>query len=298
MDNLLLEFEKYLNERYSSNNTIKSYLLDVKQFLRYFLTNFGEELLTFSRGYISEYKEHLINDKDSKFTTINRKLASISIYENFLIEKGVKKEKCIRERDFYKIDIPYITANMLPNKAIKKVILKSSTDNIRDYMILILMAEGGLRVSEVLGIEIKRDIDFEMRRVVVLGKGNKVRYILMNEIIKDALDEYLPEREKILNGRKNKYLIISNESANTGKQIHRSLVNKILNKYCEKVKETEINPHMLRHLYATTKYQEGYNDMMLKKTLGQTSNVTNRYVHPGYEEETAKRIREKRNMEK
>lgn len=295
MEDLLLGFEKYLEENYPSKNTRDAYKSDVKQFLNYFLEQFGEELISFSRGYVLEYKKYLKDKKSLMYTTINRKIASISIYENYLIEENKKEEKSVREKDYYKIDTPYITSDMLPNKTIKKVILKSSAEKTRDYLILVLMDEGGLRVSEVLGIQLERDVDFEMRRIVILGKGNKVRYILMTETIKDALDDYLPEREKKLNGRENKYLIISNMSVNTGKPIHRSLINDLLKKYCYKVNEEKIKPHILRHHFATDKYQEGYSDMMLKKSLGQSSNVTNRYVHPGHEEETAKKVREKRN---
>ena len=82
----------------------------------------------------------------------------------------------------------------------------------------------------------------------------------------------------------NKYLFISNKSKKTGNHIHRSTVNKMLNKYIEKLNEIKLHPHTLRHDYATTRYEEGYSDMRLKKSLGQTSNVVNRYVHPGGED--------------
>lgn len=291
---IIKEFEKHLRAKYISENTISSYSSDIKQFLKYFKEHFGEELISFSRGHVIEFKKYLQEEKGVKFTTVNRKMASLSIYEDFLIKIWVKEEKSIKEVDFYKIDIPYITADMLPNKTIKKVILKSSIESARDYLILVLMDSGGLRVSEVIGIQLKRDVDFEMLRIVILGKGNKVRHILMNSVIKEALEEYLPEREKMLNGKENKYLIVSNESVNTGKPIHRSLINKTLNKYCNKVNEDKINPHILRHHCATGMYQDGYNGMMIKKSLGHSSNVTDRYVHPGNEEEIAQRIRDRK----
>lgn len=294
MEDKFLDFENYLKKNYTSENTISSYLSDVKKFIKHYADYYGEEIISFSRGHIIEYKKYLLEELGEAFTTINRKLASLSIYENYLIEIGTKKAKDIIKRDYFKIDLPTITADMLPQKAIKKVVLRSSVNNIRDYMILILMQEGGLRVSEVINIVLKRDVDFEMRRIIIFGKGNKIRYILMSDAIYGALQEYLPEREKMLNGKENKYLIISNRTVNNGQAIHRTLVNKLLEKYCEELKEDKINPHQLRHIYATNKYQEGYNEMMLKKSLGQTSNVVNRYVHEGYEEEIAKRVRERK----
>ena len=298
MEDKIIEYENYLKKNYTSEKTISSYLSDVKKFIKHYSEYYGEDIISFSRGHVIEYKKYLLEELGEAFTTINRKLASLSIYENFLIEIGIKKSKDIIKRDYFKIDLPTITADMLPQKTIKKVVLKSSVNNIRDYMILTLMQEGGLRVSEVIGIVLNRDVDFEMRRIVIFGKGNKIRYILMSDAIYEALNEYLPEREKILNGKENKYLIISNRTANNGKQIHRSLVNKLLSKYCEELKEENIHPHQFRHQYATNKYQEGYNEMMLKKSLGQSSNVVNRYVHEGYEDEIAKKVRERKNNTK
>ena len=63
----------------------------------------------------------------------------------------------------------------------------------------------------------------------------------------------------------------------------RQSVNNILNSYCEKLKEDNINPHILRHNKATNMYEEGASDIMIKKQLGQTSNATDRYVHAGGE---------------
>ena len=102
----------------------------------------------------------------------------------------------------------------------------------------------------------------------------------MDETIHEAIMDYLPEREKLLNGRENKYLFVSNKTANTGQKMSRTSINKILEGYCSEVSEDKINPHILRHYSATTKYEEGYTNMMLKKFFGQTSNATDIYVHP------------------
>ena len=193
-----------------------------------------------------------------------------------------KKKNNIKKKDFFKIDSGLITAEMLPRDTIKKVRLKAGS-NKRDYMIFVILNEGGLRVSELINLELNRDVNLDMRKLLILGKGNKAREIFINNIMYDAIEDYLPEREKILNGRTNKYLIVSNKTANTNRPIERTSINNLLNKYCKSINEKCINPHILRHECATKRYEEGYSDMMLKKILGQTSNVTNRYVHAGNE---------------
>ena len=288
-ENILEKFKNYLDDKYSSDeeqNTQKSYLSDIKLFLKYFEDEFGEKIVSFSRGHIMEYKNYMLNKKNYKFTTINRKLASISVYENFLIENDIKKAKDIRDRDFYKIDLPYVSADMLPRKTIKKIRLEASKSNIRDYALIVLIDEAGLRVSEAIKIQLERDVNLDMRRITIFGKGRKVREAFINDEIYEALDDYIKERNEILKelNTTNKYLFISNKSKKTGNHIHRSTVNKMLNKYIEQLNEKKLHPHTLRHDFATTRYEEGYSDMRLKKSLGQTSNAVNRYVHPGGED--------------
>lgn len=285
-DEILSEFRMYLDENFKTNeedNTGKAYMSDMNQFFRYFYETFDEIPDQISIAYVNEYKNYLLNTKGFKFSTINRKIAALSTFENFLIDVGKQQTKSVKKKDFFKITLPFITSNMLPKKTIKKLILRTGNTNIRDYMIVLLANEGGLRVSEIINIQVERDIKIDMRTIVIIGKGNKIREIIITDQLYDALEEYLKFRENKLNGRKNKYLIISNESANTGKHIDRTLINKTLKKYCNYINEKTINPHVIRHFFATKKYENGYTDIMLKKILGQSSNVTERYCHTGNE---------------
>lgn len=283
---MLGEFENYLKKNFAKDdeqNTIKNYLSDVKQFIDFFENEYGEEVTIFNHIELLEYINYMRNKKNYKFTTMNRKIAALSNYDDFLIETKRKDEKAVRSKDYFKIQRNYITADMLPVNTINKIKLRVAKDSSRDYAMFVLYDEGGFRCSELLGIVLDRDIDFEMRKIQVIGKGNKIRKVTMNDKMKNALEEYLKDREKFLNGRHNKYLFISNKTANTGEKMGRTTINNILNRYCDKVKEERINPHILRHDFATKSYNLGYSDMMLKIELGQSSNATDIYTHPGRE---------------
>lgn len=283
---MLGEFENYLKKNFAKDdeqNTIKNYLSDVKQFIDFFENEYGEEVTIFNHIELLEYINYMRNKKNYKFTTMNRKIAALSNYDDFLIETKRKNEKAVRSKDYFKIQRNYITADMLPINTINKIKLRAAKDSSRDYALFVLYDEGGFRCSELLGIVLDRDIDFEMRKIQVIGKGNKIRKVTMNDKMKNALEEYLKDREKFLNGRHNKYLFISNKTANTGEKMGRTTINNILNRYCDKVKEERINPHILRHDFATKSYNLGYSDMMLKIELGQSSNATDIYTHPGRE---------------
>ena len=285
---ILIEFEKYLKENYDvdgEQNTIKSYLSDIRQFILFFKEYYGEDIVDFSKAHVIEYKKYLIEERNRKFTTINRKLASLSIYENFLIESGIRKDesKVIKKRDFYKIERPIITADMLPRKTIKKVSLKAGEMSKREYAMFTIFNNGGLRVSELINLQLDRDIDFNMYSIRILGKGKKIRTVYMDNAIYEAIMDYLPEREKMLKGRTNKYLFVSNKTANTNKPICRTTINNLLIKYCNLVNESKIKPHIFRHNCGTEMYENGYTDIMIKKILGHTSNATDIYTHPGGE---------------
>lgn len=284
--NLLGEFENYLKKNFAKDdeqNTIKNYLSDVKQFIDFFENEYGEEVTIFNHIELLEYINYMRNKKNYKFTTMNRKIAALSNYDDFLIETKRKDEKAVRSKDYFKIQRNYITADMLPVNTINKIKLRAAKDSSRDYAMFVLYDEGGFRCLELLGIVLDRDIDFEMRKIQVIGKGNKIRKVTMNDKMKNAIEEYLEDREKFLNGRHNKYLFISNKTANTGEKMGRTTINNILNRYCDKVKEERINPHILRHDFATKSYNLGYTDLMLKIELGHSSNATNIYTHPGNE---------------
>ena len=135
---IIKEFETYLEEIYDADgkrNTINSYISDIKLFIRFFKDYYDEDIVDFSRANVIEYKKYIEKNRSMKYTTINRKMASLSIYENFLIEKNIREDyhKVVKRSDFYKIDRPYITADMLPRKTLRKVILKAGKKNKRDY---------------------------------------------------------------------------------------------------------------------------------------------------------------------
>ncbi len=290
MEDIIKQFEQYLEENYDADgkrNTINSYISDIKLFINFFKDYYDEDIIDFSRANVVEYKKYIEKKKSMKYTTINRKMASLSIYENFLIEKGIREDsrKIIKRSDFYKIDRPYITADMLPRKTLRKIILKAGKKSKRDYALFILLDEGGFRISELLEVELDRDVDFDTYYITISGKGKKVRKVAINALMYDALMEYLPEREELLAGRKNKYLFVSNKTANTNKPMGRTTINNLLKEYCHELNEKNVNPHIFRHNKGTTMYEEGDSELKIKKTLGQSSNAVDIYTHPGGENE-------------
>lgn len=152
-------------------------------------------------------------------------------------------------------------------------------NSARDYCILTLFLNCGLRLAELVGLNL-RDIDLEKRTMKVLGKGNKERMLYLNDACVDAIKSYLRTRPVDgLKGDDRNALFISR----LNKRIGRQAVQLMVYHYLEKIglDSQHYSVHKLRHTAATLLYQ--YNDvdvMVLKEMLGHENlSTTEIYTH-------------------
>ena len=286
-----------------SSKTVNEYLLDLRTFLRY--------LLAVEKGISpdsDEFEKIDISVVDLEFFS---KINAETIY-GFLMYTGnvrknlwaAKARKLSAIKGFYK----YLTvkrclleenpaANIESPKA-KKALPKfltleeslhlldtvrsdtRSRNTVRDYTIITLFLNCGMRVSELCGIDIK-DIDSEFRSLRVVGKGNKERIIYLNDACREALSAYLPLRLVDDNGfaSKEKALFLSGQR----KRISVKTVQWMVYKYLDMagLGDRHLSVHKLRHTAATLMYQQGGVDVrVLKEILGHEQlNTTQIYTH-------------------
>ena len=158
-------------------------------------------------------------------------------------------------------------------------LLSSATDSesVRDYCILTLFLNCGIRLSELIGINIS-DIDFTENKMRVLGKGNKERMIYLNKACLNALNEYIPIRSQQV-GTDEKALFISKQKKRISKRRVQQIVENALK--AAGLSGKGITTHKLRHTAATLMYQYGDVDILtLKEVLGHSSiSTTEIYTH-------------------
>ncbi len=156
---------------------------------------------------------------------------------------------------------------------------KDSASRIRDYAIITLFLNCGMRVSELAGINLN-DVDRQLRSVTVTGKGNKQRIIYLNSACRDALGEYLNERtsEKYIKSNTNA-LFLSNRDQRISVKTVQWMVYKYLD--IAGLESRHYSVHKLRHTAATLMYQSGNVDVrVLKDILGHEQlNTTQIYTH-------------------
>lgn len=147
----------------------------------------------------------------------------------------------------------------------------------RDYCIITLFLNCGMRLSELVGINLT-DISKDLSAVRILGKRNKERFVYFNDACKEALAEYLELRNS-LGLESEKALFISRHS----KRLCRSTVQKMVGAYFKKagLADKNYSTHKLRHTAATLMYQYGNVDTkILQEILGHTNlNTTQIYTH-------------------
>ena len=155
----------------------------------------------------------------------------------------------------------------------------NSSSRVRDFSIITLFLNCGMRVSELAGINLS-DVDKQLRSLTVTGKGNKQRIVYLNEACREALAEYMLERigEKHIKANTNA-LFLSNREQRMSVKTIQWMVYKYLD--LAGLESKHYSVHKLRHTAATLMYQSGNVDVrVLKDILGHEQlNTTQIYTH-------------------
>src|SRR5690554_1192305 len=247
---ILLEvFKDYLTLQGKSENTINSYYLHIKGYYQWYLESFGRECLVLYRENILDYISYLRNIKKDTGRTINSKISALIKYNEFLIEKGIQQDQVVSKNDNIKVQQTYANPSDITKQevdAFRQQLLENGHRDI--YCLATLLAYAGLRISEALNIQLT-DFNLSVGELKVRGKGDKDRVVYLNDKIINSIREFLRVREI-----ESPYLFANSN----GKVIHRSTVNKVFNKYSDK-----ITPHTLRHFFARLLWRAGYQFMRL-----------------------------------
>lgn len=151
----------------------------------------------------------------------------------------------------------------------------NGTNEKRDYAIITLFLNCGLRLSELIGINIDK---IKSDTLTVVGKGNKERTIYLNDVCIKAIEDYLSVRPDAKPGHENA-LFISNRKTRFTQRGVQHMVDKYLNE--AGLSGKHYSPHKLRHTAATLMYQYGHVDIRaLQELLGHESvSTTQIYTH-------------------
>ncbi len=261
-------FEKGL-----ANHTKDSYLNDLKIYINYLKSKKIEDALNISVDNIKDYLKY-INNKE--VSTIAHNLTVIKSFHQYLYKN--------------KLVLDDVTSSIKQPKLLKKI-PKTISDNdiekllditiennfdIRNKAMLELMYSSGLRVSELVNLELN-DINIENNTILIYGKGSKERFSLFSEYAKIALLNYLNIRNSLLKGKITSKVFLNNHGTGITRQGFFKILKKLLE---EKNLDSSISPHTLRHSFATHLLENGADLRSIQELLGHSDiSTTKIYTH-------------------
>ncbi len=256
-----------------SPNTVKEYNYDLAHFLKYLIHHYElsqeediksinikemsiDVLKRVTLDDIHSFLFYLTNTFHSKAATRARKAASIRVFFNYLTQK----EKLLEINPAQGLETPKIDKR-LPKylsleesqKLLEVTKTQSDENKERDFAIIILFLNCGMRLSELVGININ-DINFSDGKMTVIGKGNKERTIYLNEYCISAIKDYLAVRPH--DGVKytsKDALFLSKRKERISNRMVQEIVKRELGRAGLDMNKYSV--HKLRHTAATLMYQ-------------------------------------------
>ncbi len=268
----MTEFEKFLKfERGYSSYTVLNYLSDLEQFQKHF----GAPLEKAKETDLRQFAASLFGKV--KPVSVLRKISCLRTYYRFLLKRGVIARSPAETLSLPKAPKPLPRFLIQDEaKALVETVSSEKPSGIRDRAVLELLYGCGIRVGELVGLDIAH-VDFEEGWIRVRGKGNKERVVPVGAKALEALSAYLK-----LRGRDAGALFLSNlkEGSSRSRRLTSRTIQRIVRVRAVGaglLKRT--TPHTLRHSYATHLLEEGADLRGIQELLGHSNlSTTQRYT--------------------
>lgn len=279
-DQLISRFVDYLrNERIYSENTVISYLNDLNEFQQFLNQNGGfHGWAKVSRRDIELFLQKLTND-NARQTTKSRKVSTLRSFFGYLNKRDILKvdpTETISLRRGEKKLPEFFYANEL--KKVFNSLQGNEPLTLRNKAMFELFYATGMRVSEIANLKLNQ-INFDMKIILVHGKGNKDRYVAFTDQAKTTLKDYLDRgRGQLLEKSEDKSYVFLN---NRGKNLTSRGIEYIMQKvFTAAGVGGKVHPHMLRHSFATELINNGADLRSVQELLGHESlSTTQIYTH-------------------
>lgn len=257
-------FKRWLIEDGRAEATIQSYMNDVQKFNKYLLEKDCDPEVLMSRFYFTSYLKQLQKD-GMKVNTINKKITSLKVYNDWLKANGYVEDVYIRIK---KDKIRIATGSeeevlVLTDEQVEQFLFHLEKEPQRNKCIGYLLLYTGVRVTELVDIQVV-DIDRLAAQLNVKGKGGKYRQIPLRKDVLQIIEQYLQNERAInLKSVDSPYLLVSQRAP----KMHRDAVRRWLEQVGEQL-GFHIHPHMLRHTFCTRLLKNGVEIETVSKLAG------------------------------
>ena len=277
--NYIENFKYHLKiERGLSENSIKSYIYDINKFSKFLINN--NIKLNAEDISINLIKEFLyINSRIINSRSQSRLISSLKSFFSYLVFENIIKASPIDIIDTPKIGrkLPMTLTSNEVNLILKSIKLKSK-NGFRNRAIIETLYGSGLRVSELINLKIS-DIYFEEDLIMILGKGNKQRFVPMSYYSKKYIKKYINtiRSKKVIEKKFHDYLFLNKNGKNLSRVAIFNIIKKIMN--VVNIKKI-VSPHTFRHSFATHILENGADLRSIQQMMGHENITTTEiYTH-------------------
>ncbi|AXH98691.1 tyrosine recombinase XerC [Sporosarcina sp. PTS2304] len=282
------EYVSYIRlEKNYSSYTVKEYEKDLQEFLAFLEEEGIDDVRDIEYPVARLYVTRLYDRKFAR-TTISRKISSIRSFFRFIHARYSIEDQAFRLL-FHPKKEQRLPAFFYEQELEKLFDVTMGDDfrSLRDRALLELLYATGIRVGELVAIEIQ-DVDFYLGIVKVMGKGRKERFVPFGSFAEEALQEYMEcSRPKLMKQKQHASLFVNLR----GDPLTDRGVRYVLNDLMEKAAlHAKITPHMIRHTFATHLLGAGADLRSVQELLGHShlsstqvyTHITNEHLRQTY----------------
>lgn len=284
MNEAMQQFGEYLKgEKNASLHTLKNYLGDLRQFADFLQQRYPGTLQAGLKGLpqidpavLRVFLSDLF--KGHGATSVARKLSTLRTFFNYCARQGWVQNNPAKEIKSPKIPkrVPkFLTIDEI--MALLSAPRSSGNLEIRDKAILELFYASGLRLSELVGLNVE-DIQLVDKTVRIVGKGDKERMVPIGEKAVASLRVYIEKRGNMSIPNATHQAMFLNK---LGGRLSARAIERLLDKYLKRAGiQKKVTPHVLRHTFATHMLNQGADMRGIQELLGHSSlSTTQRYTH-------------------
>ncbi|MDY0019659.1 MAG: tyrosine recombinase XerC [Anaerolineae bacterium] len=272
--------ERYLDsleQENASYYTIKNYGTDITQFLNYCAEQEARTLEALTREMVRNYLQ-VLDELGIARASIARRVFELRAFGDYLVRARAWEQNLFRR--IYAPRLPQRLPRYLTGEEVEKLLAAPDTKTpkgVRDRAILETLYASGVRVSELVGLDL-RDVSFSAGEMRVIGKGDKERLVLLGRPALGALRRYLEgARDEFMGDRATSALFLNR----FGRRLSVRSVDEIVRMAGVAAGiEQVVTPHLLRHTFATHLLDGGADLRVVQELLGHSSLATTQiYAH-------------------
>jgi len=278
VEKLLNNYIRYLEvERHASPYTVRNYTHDLRHFLEFLNMENVATLEDVDRKLLRRYIASL-QEQGFEKSSLSRKLSALRSFYFYLMQRNFTSSNPLLTVSSPKLE-KRLPSFLSSNEVVRllETPVTTSPQGQRDRAMLELLYASGLRVSEIVGLDLE-NVNIEAREVRVWGKGSKERMVLMGKPAATALDRYIIKGRRELQGNSSTNALFINRY---GKRLSERFLQKAISRYALAAGlGKRVFPHMVRHSFATHLLDGGADLRVVQELLGHANLATTQiYTH-------------------